>query len=200
MSYTSVDSYNKASDSSSKCSKLKTGCAPITPCKPCKPTCRRSCADRPVDCTAVINAYHEEVKEANEMFDKADRLLNDDLIKAVCYSINVLKEILDLDYNANCIMEAADKALKASGCTSGCNYNNSCCRSLNFSAEEYYMIGERSLISALELLKEVACKVNNAIAVDAEGDKLKEKYYACVHASNPDSYCNECDNSGCGCK
>lgn len=195
MSCNSFDSYmsknsSKLTSSASSCSKKCeescntnpcNGYKPFPPCPPCPPT-------PVVDCATIQAKYHELLKQAIEIYNQSDKILNEDLLKAICYAISAINQIMTLNGQADAIVDKANALLTDSGCTSGCNMNS--CKGLLQVAEEYYAIEKRNLYAALELLSGASQKVNNAICNEEQGDKYMDQYIACVHGKSPNNNCN----------
>lgn len=156
------------------------GCKPYPPCPPCPPT-------PVVDCKEILARYHELIKQAQELYNQSDKILTDDLLKAVCYAVNAINQIFALDAQADAIVAKADALLVDSGCNTGCNMNS--CKGLLVTANEYYAIERRNLNAALELLRGASQKVNNAICYEEQGDKYIDQYIACVHGKTPSNNC-----------
>lgn len=144
-----------------------------------------NCYCRPVNCGQVLKYYHALVKEAEELFEKSENLVDKQAVGSIINALKTIKYSLDLAAKGIKLEIKASEMLEKSGCDCYCNSKSPQCEALLAEMTEEFKLEETLVIEAMEALEAALLALRHSIEARNRGYVLYEKYLNCVHANKP---------------
>jgi hypothetical protein len=135
-------------------------------------------------CREVLKKFHCLLNEADELYEKSDKIIDTEVLESICIAIKSLEKAFELGGRGEEIENKAYKMLDKSGCGNACNKNSAECKELYDKAEEKFALESEYLTHALNSLKCAQKDVKNSMEARKAGYRLRDQYTECVHGFN----------------
>lgn len=140
-----------------------------------------TCSDRNVKKRAVIEKYHQLLKDADRLFHESEGLVDRNTLLAIKYAIKSLEKSIELYRRGTSIYYKANLFLDVSRYNECCNRNCYKCKKILEDSLDEYDKEERDILRTINILNYALKSLKDSIDHRKKGCKLYQRYKRCVH-------------------
>lgn len=151
----------------------------------------RYCECNRDNCDDILRKAHEMFKEADCIFDIAEKEFNENLLAKIYEALAIMRRVEELEAKAVSINEEGKALIENSGCDFNSNKNDPRCKAIYSKLIEQFIGEQNAQDEIVKLLNKILEQIKIGACYDARGDEILEEYRDCIHGYN---------DKPCGCK